>query len=148
MKSCQPQLLVTNLEATLAFYNRVLGFETVFSLPGDDGAIFFAGLQRGDVHLMIGIDPEKSNQSTTSTNTLGFGVRFYLNVGDDEDIDALYAVAVQQGATVLHAPTDQFWGDRDWGITDPDGYELVVGKTVREVDLSQLTVADMVGAPA
>lgn len=146
MKHCQPQLLVTDLDATLAFYQRVLGFETVFALPGEDGAIFFAGLQRGDVHIMVGIDPEKSNQ--TPSSTLGYGVRFYFSVGADEDIDALFAVAVEHGATVLHRPTDQFWGDRDWGITDPDGYELVVGKQVREVDLSRLTVADMVGAPA
>ena len=32
---------------------------------------------------------------------------------------------------VVQEPTDQFWGHRDWGISDPDGYLIFISKVTR-----------------
>jgi PhnB protein len=52
---------------------------------------------------------------------------------DDEDVDALFRRARDKGATILYEPTDQFWGHRDWGMADPQGYVTIVSKVVKNV---------------
>jgi PhnB protein len=49
---------------------------------------------------------------------------FYLYV---DDCDALYARAVGAGATALHAPADQTYGDRMGSVADPWGNEWFIG---------------------
>ncbi|MBA2598919.1 MAG: hypothetical protein H0V00_20040 [Chloroflexia bacterium] len=52
------------------------------------------------------------------------------------------------GATIIQEPTDQFWGNRDWIIADPDGYMLWIGKEMRPVSAEEMQEAAMAGAPA
>ena len=63
----------------------------------------------------------------------GNGVSLYTTIADDEDVDALYRHARDKGARILWEPTDQFWGHRDWGMADPQGYVMIVSKVVKEV---------------
>jgi catechol 2,3-dioxygenase-like lactoylglutathione lyase family enzyme len=39
-----------------------------------------------------------------------------------DDVDAVTAAAEKAGATVLDAPADQPWGERQAVLTDPDGH--------------------------
>ena len=48
---------------------------------------------------------------------------FYLYV---DDCDALYAKAIAAGATALHAPADQTYGDRMGSVADPWGNEWFI----------------------
>lgn len=134
MKSIDPVLAVNDIQTSLDFYNKVLGFETAMTLPNDDGDIVHASVRRGNIGLMfspVAADP-------TISGPLGTGVTLYLTVGDDEDIDGLFATARGAGATVVQAPTDQFWGHRDWAIRDPDGYHLIVSKQVANPTVEEM----------
>ncbi len=144
MKSIIPNLRVADVAASIRFYEEVLGFTTVMTLPGEEGGMVHAALQRGAVSLMFG--PLDSPWGTISAGDLGKGVVFYVSLGDDEDLDALFAHARAAGATVVQEPTDQFWGDRDWGIADPDGYQIFVSKQTREMSGEQMLDAMMTGA--
>ena len=53
----------------------------------------------------------------------GAPAAFYLYVDDG---DALYAQAVSAGATALHAPADQTYGDRMGSVADPWGNEWFI----------------------
>ncbi|HET7094083.1 MAG TPA: VOC family protein [Thermomicrobiales bacterium] len=144
MQSVIPAFAVADIEASLKFYADALGFAETFRLPGDDGRLVHASVQRGDVSLMFGaIDriPELADRPP-----LGRGVVLYTTVGEDEDIDALYARAVANGATVLEPPADQPWGHRDWTIADPDGYAITVSKVTRAI--SPDDVREALAAPA
>ena len=128
MKSVIPHFMVRDMDRTLAFYREALGFSVAFTMPDDKGGLAHASMQRGDVSIMFGPfhdEPADGN---------GRGVMLYFSVNDDEEIDALFAQARQAGAQVLQEPTEQFWGDRDWGVSDPDGYRIWVSKTVKAFD--------------
>ncbi len=144
MKTIVPNLRVADVAASVRFYEDVLGFKTVLTLPGEGGGLVHASMQRGDACIMFG--PLDSPWGTLSPGGLGKGVVFYVSVGEDEDIDALFAHARDAGATVVQEPTDQFWGDRDWGIADPDGYQVFVAKQTKELTGEQMLDEMMAGA--
>lgn len=144
MKTIVPNLRVADVAASVRFYEAVLGFSTVLALPGEGGGLVHASVQRGDACIMFG--PLDSPWGTMSADGLGKGVVLYATLGDDEDVDALFAHARDAGATVVQEPTDQFWGNRDWGIADPDGYEIFVSKEVRQVSGEEMHEAMVAGA--
>ncbi|HEU0114563.1 MAG TPA: VOC family protein [Thermomicrobiales bacterium] len=143
MQSVIPAFAVADIETSLRFYATALGFAETFRLAGDDGRLVHASVQRGDVSLMFG--PLDRIAELANRPPLGRGVVLYTTVGDDEDIDALYADAVANGAAVLEAPADQPWGHRDWTIADPDGYAITVSKVTRAVSPDEMREALAVG---
>ena len=128
MKSVIPVLAAAEIETSMAFYLEVLGFETSFVMRDNDGRVTHASVHRGASEIMIGT---QMDVPISQLGCLGAGVNLYMTVGDDEDIDAMFAHAKAKGASVLQEPKDQYWGHRDWGILDPDGYKLYVSKEVR-----------------
>ena len=50
-----------------------------------------------------------------------------------EDVDALWARAVDAGAQALYPLQDQFWGDRHGQLTDPFGHRWGLAQHLRDV---------------
>jgi uncharacterized glyoxalase superfamily protein PhnB len=145
MKSIIPSLAVADIDASVRFYAEVLGFDVMFTLPGDDGRLIHASVRRGDSDLMFGrLDPSNPYDQAP----LGRGVVLYATVADDEDIDAYFQRVKAAGAHVVQEPTDQFWGHRDWAIADPDGYRLYISKVIRTVSADEMRDAALATAPA
>jgi uncharacterized glyoxalase superfamily protein PhnB len=144
MKSIIPTFAVADIAASVRFYTEVLGFEPMFTLPGDDGTLVHASVRRGNGDLMFSrIDPTNVHDQ----GPLGRGVGLYTTVADDEDIDAYFARVKAAGATIVQEPTDQFWGHRDWAIADPDGYLIYISKEVRTVSPQDMREAALAGSP-
>jgi len=57
------------------------------------------------------------------------GFTLAMNVSDQEELDRVYAAAVEAGATPISEPTKQFWGGIAGYVSDPDGnrWELSTG---------------------
>jgi uncharacterized glyoxalase superfamily protein PhnB len=145
MKTIIPTLAVADIDASVRFYTEILGFDVGFTLPGDDGKLIHASVQRGDGYLMFGrIDSSNLHDQSP----LGRGVVLYATVADNEDIDAYFQRVRDAGATVVQEPTDQFWGHRDWGITDPDGYLVFISKETQTVSADAMREAVLAGSPA
>ncbi|MFN8590123.1 MAG: VOC family protein [Thermomicrobiales bacterium] len=143
MKSIMPTLAVKDIDASVKFYTEVLGFSTAFTLPGEDGKLVHASIGRGDTYLMFSrLDPGHPHDQ----GPLGRGVVLYASVNDDDDIDAYFERAKRGGAQIMQEPTDQFWGHRDWGIADPDGYLIWVSKEMRSVSAADMAEAMLAGA--
>ncbi|MCA9876555.1 MAG: VOC family protein [Thermomicrobiales bacterium] len=130
MQSVIPTLTVADIDASLKFYAEVLGFQPTFTMPGPDGRTVHGSMQRGDVALMFALPAADNPQDQPP---YGRGVALYTTIADDEDVDALFRHARDKGARILYEPTDQFWGHRDWGMADPDGYVTIVSKVVKQV---------------
>jgi PhnB protein len=145
MKNIIPTLAVADIDASVRFYAEVLGFDIAFTLPGEDGKLIHASVQRGDSSLMFG---RVDSNNPHDQGPLGRGVVLYATVADNEDIDAYFQRVRDAGATVVQEPTDQFWGHRDWGITDPDGYLLFISKETQAVSADAMREAALAGSPA
>jgi uncharacterized glyoxalase superfamily protein PhnB len=151
MSKIMPILMVSDMQRSIDFYTGVLGFTLDFTMPGENGALLHASVSRGDAHLMFS---PLFGETVEHRDLLGKGVTLYVSLDRDVDIDAIYFGAKAAGAKIAQEPTDQFWGDRDWGLTDPDGYSVFISKTVRDVSPEEMLahageVAEYVaGAPA
>jgi PhnB protein len=133
--SVVPTIVVRDVAATLEWFNK-LGFATVFTMPGPDGAIAHAEVARdADTRLMLG--PDSWGHTPGST-----GMSLYIKV---DDVDAYYDRVTAAGITVTQPPADQFWGDRIFTVEHPDGYRFTFWQHVRDVspEEMQLAVAQM-----
>ena len=117
------ELFALDMEASIAFYTRVLAFELVRHEPGD-----YASLRLGGVVLGIGPVaklPEEGGYFGRNIATLrrGLGVEIVLEV---EDVDGCQERVADSGHPILEPLRERPWGLRDFRISDPDGYYLRV----------------------
>jgi lactoylglutathione lyase len=115
------ELFVDDMEASIAFYTRVLAFDVVRHEPGD-----YASLRLGDVFLGIGPMaklPEEGGYFRRDIATLrrGLGVEIVIEV---EDVDGWRERVADSGHPILESLRERPWGLRDFRICDPDGYYL------------------------
>ncbi|MEO6326582.1 MAG: VOC family protein [Thermoanaerobaculia bacterium] len=118
-------LTVNDIQKSLAWYCDVIGF-----MPGEkwevDGQLRGVELFAGESMFMIGQDDWKKGRDRKK----GEGVRFYC--ATTQDVDKLASGIKQRGGTLDQEPTDQMWGMRDFGVTDPDGYKITIGKELKK----------------
>ena len=117
------ELFALDMEASIAFYTRVLAFELVRHEPGD-----YASLRLGGVVLGIGPVaklPEEGGYFSRDIATLrrGLGVGIVLEVGD---VEGCHERVADSGHPILEPLRERPWGLRDFRISDPDGYYLRV----------------------
>lgn len=123
MKEIQPILHVSSIERSVEFYQEKLGFDLGFAMTGDGGRMVHASVINGAVTIMLGYpDPADADQR------LGGGAVLYTYL---DDVDAYYERVRSAGTAFTEEITDQYWGDRTFTVTDPDGYVLTFAQTVR-----------------
>jgi catechol 2,3-dioxygenase-like lactoylglutathione lyase family enzyme len=119
-----PELSVSNIEVSLAFYRDLLGFSVRFARE-EEG---FAYLTLGQVQLMLEQLAEDRWVTGALQHPFGRGVNFQMEV---TDIDAGYA-RLQQAGVAFFRPMTEVWrragaveeGQREYLVQDPDGYLL------------------------
>ena len=106
-----PSLLVSDLEATLAFYNR-LGFTRTGVILGED-APTWAEVTRDGIVLQFYTEPPKG----TPAKPVFSGVLYLY----PSDVRAL-AEEFKEVAPFAWGPEVMEYGMREFAIQDPDGY--------------------------
>jgi len=140
MKNTSPQIDVSDLDASIPFYRDVLGFSVEHTMPDDNGKLIHAGLRHGAVGLMLS---RCENVAAAADPERGANVTLYFEVDDAADLDPFFARVRDAGARMLQEPTDEFWGGRDWGVADPDGYRIFFHAPLAK---TETTVDELVGA--
>jgi len=119
-----PNLLVTNVERSLAFYVDTLGCERGMTVP-DASPFVFASVTSGPVEIFLNDAatavkeyPAFAGKPIGATGTL------YIEV---EGVDALHDRIKSMVKVVMPIAT-QFYGMREFAIEDPDGYVLTFGE--------------------
>ncbi len=133
-----PTLLVEDIAQSLKFYTETLGFEEIGKLPGPDGKLVYASVKWKDATIMFG---KASWLPEEARPYRGAGVDFYILGDEEDDLDQYYKMLKEQGVNIVKDIEDQFWGDRTFSITDPDGYQLTFAKTVRQVSEEEMVEA-------
>ena len=120
-----PNLVVADVARSLAFYRDVLGFSLVASVP-EASPYVFAWVQRDNVNVFLNSAESVKEHATIASRAIGgtntlFIVLEAATVRDG--VDAMFA-AVGGRAKVFMPLKDQFYGMREFGIEDPDGYAI------------------------
>jgi uncharacterized glyoxalase superfamily protein PhnB len=119
LKAIMPAITATDLQASLAWYRDVLGFIVAEEYKQED-RLMGVQLQAGSVQIMLGQDDFAKGRERQK----GAGLRFFCTTA--QDVDQLAAAIKERGGKLAHEPTDQPWGTRDFGIVDPDGFNISI----------------------
>lgn len=115
-------LAVADVAAIAAWYERALGFSTVFKGPdvaGQPALVHLRRLKYQDL-LLTPARPGTGPTDAPSSLTLSF------SVGDDVEALAERARSVEPlGRSAIAGPIDTPWNTRDLRVTDPAGHQLV-----------------------
>jgi uncharacterized glyoxalase superfamily protein PhnB len=118
--SITPNLICRDVAASLVFYRDVLGFTVTMSVP-DAAPFVFVGLERDGVPVFLNdLKAAEADLPMMAKLPAGGTVTMFFIV---TDVDALHA-AVAPHATVVMPLKNQFYGMREFTITDPDGHVI------------------------
>jgi PhnB protein len=133
--SVMPYLYYEDAAAALDFLTSAFGFTEKLRMEEDDGKIGHAEVViGGDGVVMLGQPPDAK-----SPNSLGGRTQsIYVYV---DDVDAHYERAKAAGAKIVREPEDQFYGDRNYGVQDPEGHEWYFGTHIRDVSPEEMQTA-------
>ena len=133
-----PSLAYRDNRAALAWLQKAFGFEPSEVLTDAEGNIVHAEMTYSDGVIMIGTewqDWTRSPASMGGKNTQRVHVRI------ERGIDEHYARARAAGAKTVMEPTEQFYGDRTYVVTDLEGHYWTFAQTVRDVSRQEMEKA-------
>lgn len=125
-----PFLVCRPAADAITFYEAVFGATTVQRMDGPDGTVMHAELDFGDGRLQLG-DPNEAYGLVAPSregDTVSSSTCIYV-----ADVDAVFAKAVERGATVREKPDTFVTGDRFASIYDPFGHRWAVMTKVEDV---------------
>lgn len=110
-------LTVGDLNRSVAWYRDVLGF-TEGERWEDDGHIHGVQLKAGSVDLMLSQDDFSKGRDRQK----GVGIRLWFSTA--QPLEVLADLIRSRGGTLEYGPQDTPWGDRAFGVSDPDGFSI------------------------
>lgn len=120
-----PYLLYEDLGGALDWLAKAFGLRERLRHAGPDGKPVHAEMTLGtDGLILMGCpgpqyrNPKRLGQATQS---------LYVRV---DDLDRHFERAVHVGALVLEKPTDQPYGDRRYGVEDPEGHRWYFAQAI------------------
>ncbi len=121
-----PNLVVADVERSLAFYRDVLGFSLVTTVP-EAAPFAFAWMQRDAVSVFLNsVESVRSEHPEMVARPLGGTATLFITLEAErtaDGVDAMFA-SIGSRARIVMQPKDQFYGMREFGIEDPDGYVI------------------------
>ena len=126
-----PNLIVRDVAASLHFYQSVLGFQQGMTVP-DAAPYVFGSVTNGTVEIFFNDqkavaeeDPELAG--TKPPSKIGGTLTLYLETDAIEDV--LRAVENAKCRITMPIKT-QFYGMREFGFQDPNGWTITVAQRV------------------
>ncbi len=139
-----PHLSIVGAAEAIEFYKSILGATERMRMAMPGGAIAHAEIQIGDSVVMVG--EEMPGSTDPSPKTLGgTPVALFVYV---EDVDDVFARAIDAGAQAVQEPENHFYGDRVAMFDDPFGHRWNVATHIEDVapDEMERRAAEAMGA--
>ena len=118
-RTLTPYLVVPDADAEMHFLTTAFGATEVSCQRNGDGTVMHAELKIGDSLVMLG---------QASSQWKALSAALYLWV---PDVDAVYARALESGATSQSAPEDKPYGHRNAGVVDRNGITWWIASPVK-----------------
>jgi PhnB protein len=130
-------IIVAGAARAAQWYTTVLGAEEKSRITLPDGRLLHLELWFGPSVVMVADEfPEHGALSPATTGCTS--AVLYLQTAD---VDAVWARALEGGATVVRPLADTYWGEREGQIMDPFGHRWGLTQHVRDVSLEEMSRA-------
>ena len=117
LKSLAPSLTVNDIQQSLDWYTKVLGFSTGQRWERENKLVG-AELKGGDVTVYL-----SQEDGAQGERVKGQGFRLYWYT--KQNIDKIAAGIKSRGGTLATEPADMY-GSRSFNLVDPTGYKITV----------------------
>jgi uncharacterized glyoxalase superfamily protein PhnB len=113
-----PVVVCDDIAATHDFLVDAFGFDAGGVQRDGDGRLVHGEVRGRDGAIWLhAVSPEQGLESPRGMTALTGGIVVYV-----DDVDAHYERALAAGATIDSKPTDQEYGQREYGARDPEGH--------------------------
>lgn len=120
LKSLTPVLIVDEVEPCAKFWVDRVGFAQTSEVPGDDGKLVFAILQKDGVEIMYQTKTSVAADSPDQRGELtGHSTALFITVGSIGDLDALEAA--MDGVPMVKPRHQTFYGATEFYVREPGG---------------------------
>lgn len=126
--SLTPFIVCTDAAQAIGFYQRVFGAEVISRNDGPDNTVAHAELRIGDSILQLSDPSPQYGLAAPDPAAASASLVLYC-----DDVDAVFAQAVEAGATVREPVQDFMTGDRFCSIVDPFGRRWAIMTRVEDV---------------
>ena len=109
-----PNLMVQDMNASLEFYQQLLGMERTITVP-DQAPFVFAAVSAGSAEIFL-------NKADPGAPPKAGGISMYVEV---EGLDQLLARVRQHGWKIAIDLNETFYGMREFAVNDPEGYMVI-----------------------
>ncbi len=122
-----PNLIVASVERSLEFYVDVLGFSRGMTVP-EQPPLVFASVTSGAIEIFFNDRSTVAKESPQMAG-LAFGGGNTMFIETDA-VDAVYERIAGRAPIVMPLVT-QWYGMREFAITDPDGYVITFAQRMQ-----------------
>lgn len=130
-----PYMIIKDAADAITFYQKAFGATELMRLTDDNGKVQHAEIKIGDSPIMI-VDEFPKYPIMRSPQSLGgSSMHIFLYV---EDVDSLFAQAIDAGAKELMPVEDHSEGDRRGGVTDPFGHIWWIATHIKDIPLEEI----------
>jgi uncharacterized glyoxalase superfamily protein PhnB len=127
-------LRVRDAAAAIAFYVRAFGATEGYRLSEPSGRVGHAELKFGDTTVMLSEEfPEFEIKGPESLGGTTFSIHLHV-----DNADAMIARALEAGAVLVRAVSNQFYGERGGVVRDPFGHEWLIGHQIEDVSSEEM----------
>jgi uncharacterized glyoxalase superfamily protein PhnB len=119
MESLSPNIFVTDMNATIAFY-KMLGFDLAMSVPEEGPDLVWAMMVKGNVSFMFQTFDSLANELPEISRTDGASLLLYIKL---KGIRAFFE-DIKDKVTVLKGLEKTFYGATEFSILDINNYVL------------------------
>jgi uncharacterized glyoxalase superfamily protein PhnB len=127
LKKLTPNLVVSNVERSMAFYRDVLGFKVDVTVP-DASPYVFASVQSGPVEIFLNApEPALAEYPAFKDRPIGGTLTLFIDVAD---IARVYE-SLKSRVKVTMPIEKKWYGVTEFAFEDPDGYVLTFAERDR-----------------
>src|SRR5258707_6945561 len=117
LKQLTPVLIVDAVEPCIKFWTDRLGFAVTNQVPGPDGKLIFASVEKAGIEIMYQTKASViSEQPGSAGDLMGHSVALFITV---KDLDPV--VKALEGAPVVKPRHETFYGSTEIYVREPGG---------------------------
>jgi len=127
-ESFSPNLLTDKMEESIAFYEKVMGFEKIKFVP-EEGVPVWVMLERDGQSIMLQSRESMSEEIPGFTDMKNGGsLLFYYKI---TEIDAFYLKCKEAGVEIVKEPYTTFYQAKEFVLREPNGFLIVFAEDVQ-----------------